>query len=372
MGKNLFFLILFIALFSACNLEQKTEGDSMYLLVGSYSDGITSGISVFNFDIQTGDYEFISDVKQVLNPSYLVVSPDEKMVYSVNETKEGGVSSFTFKKRKGILNFVNSQPAYGASPCYINMDKNKNFIVTANYNGGNISVFPLDNDGSIKPLSMNIDMVMTDSPDSKMHTAVFSPDETRLLVTDLGKDNIYTFKIKPYERNYFLELPPESTTKVETGSGPRHLAFHPNGKYLYCINELSGDVTVFNYKEGGLDEVQTIVSDTTQSSKRKGSADIHLTSDGRFLYSSNRLKADGIAIFTVNPENGKLTNVGYQLTGVHPRNFIITPNNKFLLCANLSSNNIQIFEIDSATGLLYNTEKEISLNQPVCLKFVKK
>ena len=131
-------------------------------------------------------------------------------------------------------------------------------------------------------------------------------------------------------------------------------------------------VTVFNYKDGCLDAIQTIDSDISQTSRRKGSADIHLTSDGKFLYSSNRLRSDGIAIFSVNPETGLLTSVGYQLTGIHPRNFLITPNDKFLLCANLNSNNIQIFEINSVTGLLCDTGKEILLEKPVCLKWVKK
>jgi len=372
MRKKLFFIMLCVASYSACTPVNKNIDTNMFLLVGSYSDGTTPGISVYNFDIQTGDYVYVSDIKQIENPSYLVVSQDELMVYSVNETQEGGVSSFNFNKNEGVLSFVNSQPAYGASPCYINMDKNKNFIVTANYSGGNISVFPLDTDGSIKPLSMNIDMIIPDSPNSRMHTAVFSPDESRLLITDLGKDNIYTFIINQNATESFLELPPESVTKLDQGSGPRHLAFHPNGKFLYCINELSGTVTFFNYNEGELLATQTIVSDTTQSSRRKGSADIHLTSDGRFLYSSNRIKNDGIAIFSVNSENGMLTSVGYQSTGIHPRNFLITPNDKFLLCANLNSNNIQIFEIDPDTGLLNNTGKEIILDKPVCMKWAEK
>jgi 6-phosphogluconolactonase (cycloisomerase 2 family) len=160
--------------------------------------------------------------------------------------------------------------------------------------------------------------------------------------------------------------------KLETGFGPRHLAFHPNGKYLYCIGELSGKVAVFTYNDYKPEIIQTINSDTTQTSGKKGSADIHLTSDGRFLYSSNRLKADGIAIFSVNQENGQLTFIGYQPTGIHPRNFTITPNDKFLLCANRDTNNIQIFEIDSVSGLLHNTGKDIHLDKPVCLKWIKK
>jgi len=346
--------------------------DRLFLLVGSYSNGTTAGISVYDFNIQTGDYTYISDIKQVANPSYLVVSQNERMVYSVNETQEGAASAFRFDKDKGVLSLVNSQPAKGANPCFINTDKGGNFIATANYSGGNISIFPLDSDGSIKPLSMNIDLNIPDSPVSHMHTLMFSPDETRLLATDLGKDQIYTFKIKQDAKDPFLELTPENITKLETGSGPRHLAFHPNGNYLYCINEIAGKVTVFAYKEGKPEAIQTVISDTTEANRRKGSADIHLTSDGKFLYSSNRLRADGIAIFSVNPENGLLTVIGYQSTGIHPRNFIITPNDKFLLCANQNSNNIQIFEIDPATGLLNDTGKVINLGRPVCLKWVKK
>ena len=360
------------AVFAGC-FSAGTSGDKhLFLLAGSYSDGSGAGISVYDFNIQTGDYTYISDIKQIVNPSYLVVSQDAQMVYSVNETQEGAVSAFRFDKRKGTLSFVNSQSAEGADPCYINTDKKGNFIITANYGSGNISVFPLDKNGSIKPLSMNIDLNIPNFPASHIHTVVFSPDEKRLLATDLGKDQMYSFKINPATRDSFLILPPENVTQSEPGSGPRHLAFHPNGKYLYCINELSGKITVFTYKEGKPEAIQSVTSDTTQTSDRKGSADIHLTSDGRFLYSSNRLNADGIAIFSVHPENGQLTRIGYQPTGIHPRNFIITPNNKFLLCANRDTNNIQIFEIDPATGLLRDTGKEIRIDKPVCLKWIKK
>jgi len=367
------FLVLFCFMsLASCTSTNKTDAEHLYLLVGSYSDGTGSGISVYDFNIQTGDYKYISDIKQIANPSYLVISPDEQTVYSVNETKEGGASAFRFDKEKGVLSFVNSQPGRSAGPCYINMDKGKNFIVTANYTGGSISVFPLAKDGSIMPLSMNIDMNPPDSSVSRIHTAAFTPDEKRLLVTDLGKDKIYTFEVKPEAKDSFLVVPPESVTTQETGSGPRHLAFHPNGKYLYCINELSGKITVFACKDYNINAIQSIASDTTQTTDKKGSADIHLTSDGKFLYSSNRLKSDGIAMFSVNSENGLLTKIGYQLTGIHPRNFIITPNDKFLLCANLLSNNIQIFEIDKATGLLHDTGKEIRLDKPVCLKWIRK
>jgi 6-phosphogluconolactonase (cycloisomerase 2 family) len=370
--KKIFFFLFCVVIFWGCSQTNKAKGEHLFLLIGCYSDGTTTGIAVCDFNINTGDYTLLSDIRGIENPSYLVISPDGQRVYSVNETNKGAVSAFRFDKSRGVLSLVNFQPTEGASPCYINLDKGENFIVTANYTGGNISVFPLDTDRSIKPLSMNIDLNTPNIPVSRAHTAVFSPDETRLLVTDLGKDHILSFKVQADADGIFLQLPPESVSNLETGDGPRHLAFHPNGKYLYCLNELSGKITVFAYDNNQLEKIQYIASDTTQASGRKGSADIHLTSDGKFLYSSNRLKADGIAIFAVDQENGKLTQAGHQLTGIHPRNFLISPNDKFLLCANLASNNIQIFEINAATGLLHDTGKEISLDKPVCLKWIKK
>ena len=372
MRKQIFFLfcLIFFAGYASADITGK---DHLFLLVGSYSDGTTSGISVYDFNIQTGDYSYVSDIKQIVNPSYLAVSQDEQMVYSVNETKEGAVSAFRFDKTKGILTLVNSQPVKGADPCYINVDKGKKFIVTANYSGGSITVFPLNEDGSIKQASVSEVTITTgQGPASHKHTVFFSPDETRLLVTDLGLDYITSYKINPERIDSMNALHNENRISLESGSGPRHLAFHPNGKYLYCINELSGKVTAFSYKEYMLEAIQSIASDTTQTSGKKGSADIHLTSDGRFLYSSNRLRADGIAIFSVNPENGLLTRIGYQSTGIHPRNFIITPNDQFLLCANRNTNNIQIFKIDPSTGLLHDTGKEILLDKPVCLKWIQK
>lgn len=341
---------------------------NLYLLAGSYSNGSTPGISVYDFDIQTGDWNSVSDLREIINPSYLVVSPDEKFVYSVNETDDGAVSAFGFDKASGALRFINRRPVEGGNPCYITVNKEQTVIITANYSGGNLSVLSLGNQGNIESLIQTIGF----TPQSHIHTVVFSPDEKYLLVTDLGADCIYTFEVTRKDNHFFLQQQPEKTVRLASGSGPRHLAFHPDKNTVYCINELSGKITVFTYEEGALSPVQYIASDTTSGNKRKGSADIHLSPDGKFLYASNRSKADGIAVFAVHPDDGKLTAVAYQATGLHPRNFIISPNGKYLLCANRNSNVIQIFAIDSATGYLQDTGKRIQLPQPVCLQWVNK
>ena len=374
--------LLFTALFfiSACQMKKNTpnvritpSGNNMYLLAGSYSTGETPGISVYDFNLQNADFELVSEVKNILNPSYLVVSPDKKMVYSVNETAPGAVSSFRFDQSTGTLSFINSQPTEGADPCYINIDNKQNFILTANYTGGSVSVFPLSESGKILPVSQNIDFNEENNRrPSHMHTVVFSPDREYVFATDLGKDRITRFKVDLTNINKMFLKKDGAAITLERGSGPRHIDFHPTRNFAYCINELSGKVTVFQCSASELTPIQYIVSDTTTVSEKKGSADIHVSPDGKFLYASNRLQNDGIAIFSIDRTTGKLTTAGYQKTEIHPRNFTISPNGKYLLCANRTSNTIQIFDVDRQTGLLSNTGKEIQINQPVCLKWVSK
>lgn len=166
-----------------------------------------------------------------------------------------------------------------------------------------------------------------------------------------------------------MPRPLSEMVTLPPGSGPRHLIFSKDGNYAYLITELSGKVIAFTYANGKLNAIQTITADTVQA---KGSADIHLSPDGKYLYTTNRLKEDGIAIFEVNPENGMLAKVGYQLTDPHPRHFNITPNGKYLLVACRDSNTIQVFRRDVKSGLLQTTGQDIKIDQPVCIQFAVK
>ena len=225
------------------------------------------------------------------------------------------------------MQLLNSQQTGGEDPCYIIASGNN--VITANYSGGSISVFPIAKDGSLLPASDIIQFKGTGVDKERQE-----------------KPHLHCVRITP---------------------GPRHLTFSPNGHYAYLINELSGTVIAFEYKDGDLKEIQTIAADTVNA---QGSADIHISPDGKFLYASNRLKADGIAIFSIHPDNGMLSKAGYQLTGIHPRNFIITPNGKYLLVACRDSNVIQVYERDTDTGLLTDVQQDIKVDKPVCIKFV--
>lgn len=346
------------------------EAIMIYLLIGSYSTVDKDGVFVYNLNTETGKTEYVSSISGLSNPSYLAISADEKFVYAVSESGENSSSAaLAFNKQKGNLTYINKQLTQSQGPCYILTDTDRNFSMTANYSGGSISVFPIDKDGSLKPLSQLFNFF----PESHLHMAIASPDKRYIFATDLGKDRIYKFDVKADADGKVLTQGKPEYFPVHKGAGPRHMVFHPNGKYFYCINELDGTVSCFTYNDGQLNEFQQIASDTVEHEGTKGSADIHISPDGKFLYSSNRLKNDGIAIFSINEETGKLTSVGYQQTGVHPRSFIITPNGKFLLVANQHSNTIQVFSIDPATGLLTDTKQDITtIDKPVCLKFIQK
>lgn len=352
-----------------------TTNQELTMLVGTYTAGDSKGIYSFRFDEETGTSIALSAV-EVENPSYLVPSADGKFVYAVSEfnNEQAAANAFAFDKEKGTFKFLNSQKTNGEDPCYI-ITNGKN-VVTANYSGGSISVFPIAKDGSLLPASdvIKFEGSGTDKErqeKSHLHCVRITPDGKYLLADNLGTDRIHKFTINPdanaENKESFLKEGSPTAFTVEAGSGPRHLTFAPNDNYAYLINELSGTVITFEYKDGNLKEIQTIAADTVGA---KGSADIHISPDGKFLYASNRLKADGIAIFRINPDNGMLTKAGYQLTGIHPRNFIITPNGKYLLVACRDDNVILVYKRNADTGLLTDIHKDIKVDKPVCVKFI--
>ena len=351
--------------------KQKESMENMYLIVGSYATPQEEGIKVYAWNYEKGEATYVSGLMGISNPSYQVVSADGSRVYSVGE--DDGLTStahvLSFDKANGKLTLLNTQLTQGGAPCYINITPDGKSVVTANYTGANISLIPLDASGrlteNVKTIAFTGEGEIKNRQDQPhLHCVEFTPDGKYLLANDLGTDKIHVFPLdsdgKPDEKETF-------DVSLEPASGPRHLCFSNDGRFAYLINEISGKVTTLSYDGKGLTPIQYIEADTVNA---KGSADIHLSPDGKFLYASNRLKADGIAIFSVNQETGLLTKAGYQLTGIHPRNFVMTPDGKFLLVACRDSNLVQIFSRDKETGLLVDTGKRIETSKPVCLKFI--
>ena len=356
----------------ACtSMKQKETMEKMYLMVGSYATPEEEGIKVYAWDGEKGEAAYVSGLKGISNPSYQVVSADGERVYSVGE--DDGLTStahaLSFDKSQGRLALMNTQLTQGGAPCYINLSPNEDFVITANYMGGSISVLPTETSGrlgeNVSTFAFEGEGVLKERQSQPhLHCVEFTPDGKFLLANDLGTDKIHVF---PLTSGGKLDEMGTFDVELEAGSGPRHLCFSKDGRFAYLINELSGKVTALSYNGETLTPIQYIEADTVNA---QGSADIHLSPDGKFLYASNRLKADGIAIFSVNQETGMLTKAGYQMTGIHPRNFVITPDGRFLLVACRDSNVIQIFSRDEKTGLLVDTGKTIETSKPVCLKFL--
>ena len=371
--------ITFALIISICFINlakgQMKEAKTFNLLVGTYSSAQNDGIFDYSFNAQTGDFELKSKLAGVENPSFLTVAHNGKHIYAVNEVREGTLSAFNFNPVSGLLAFMNKVSTGGDSPCYVSTDINDKYVFAGNYGSGSLSAILLNEDGSLgsdvqffQQEGSGIDNSRQKGP--HVHSTVISPDNKYLLVPDLGTDKVWIYRFDSGKNSKPLTPGIPSFISVKAGSGPRHITFHPNSKYVYLVHEMAGMVTAFDYKNGMLIEKQTITMLPPDFKGSIGAADIHVSPDGKFLYASNRGSANELVIYSIN-KKGILKFVGRQPTlGRSPRNFAIDPNGNYLLVANQSSNEIVIFKRDKKTGLLTHTGKKIQVSKPVCLKFV--
>ena len=357
-------------------MGQTSKNSNYYLLVGTYTnEAKTNGIHVYTFNTETGDVTEKSVTTGVRNPSFLAISDDRRNVYSVSEAGEGkGVNAYSFDPAIGKLTFLNSGSSGGNGPCYITVDKKKRWVFTANYGGGSLSATRLNKDGSlttdvqaIQHEGSSVDKSRQDKP--HVHSVVLSPDGDYLMVPDLGTDKVNIYRFNPAGEKPLVPASP-AFTSVHAGGGPRHLAFHPNGKHAYLILEMEGAVAAFDYKDGDLQPKQRVTMLAQDFKGKVGAADIHVSPDGKFLYASNRGEANEIVVYAIGKDGG-ITYTGRQSSGINtPRNFAIDPSGNFLLVGNQNGNDIAIFRRDQKTGLLSPTGKTIKVDKPVCLKFV--
>ncbi len=366
MKHNLRTLLVFIALFSA-NLNSQTYN----LLIGTYTNsGKSKGIYSYKLNLEKALFEQISVMKNVSNPSFLVITADKKYVYSVNESaNESAANAFNFDKLNGELTFINREFTNGKSPCYIST--NDKYIFTANYGGGSLSVFGRNTDGS---LTQNIQLIQHNGKsvnterqsESHIHQVLLAPDNKFVLATDLGADKVIVYKYNLAAK--FKILVPFDSITLKLGSGPRHATFNGLGTKLYVVQELDGTISVLDFKDGHLSLQQETTLDIQQGTINRA-ADIHLSPDGNFLYVTNRGSANNITCFKVD-NNGQLS-FKQQISsgGKGPRNFAITFDGKYLIIANQFSDNLVILSRNIKTGLLVDTGKRIEIGEPVCLIF---
>lgn len=338
------------------------SGPNEIIVCGTYTASGSHGVYSLLFDSGSGTLSVLDSARAV-NPSYVAISADASRVYAVDESGgNSGIYGMEFDPSTGHFGRVRRIGGTGDDPCFIALIGNE--IVTADYSGGSVSFFPIGPDGFPGERS-RCDRFTGCGPDTvrqttpHIHCTMPSPDGKHLFVTDLGTDRIYHYTIGPDG------ISPTDTIAVEAGFGPRHLAFTPDGRHCYAIGELSGKVLAMDFDGTTLLPRQTLQCDTLQA---RASADIHTSHDGKFLYASNRRKGDGIRTFSI-ADDGTLTDVGYTATGRHPRNFVISPDDRHLIVASRDDNRVEVYSRDIATGAL-SLRSTLSLPMPVCLRFL--
>lgn len=345
---------------------------SLWMLLGSYSSSSNDGIRLYQFDENTAEFKMISSLNGVSNPSFLVVSQDNRHLFAVGEDEglTSTANSISIDLYTGAMHLVDSKLTQGGAPCNITLSPDGKTLITANYFGGNISLFDVTDDGHLGEAHVISFTGSSVHPERQtkpyLHCVTFTPEGNYLLANDLGTDMIHQFPVYLDSDNR-MRIDEKGMTDVfvKASAGPRHLCFSPCGRFIYLVSELSGEVFTFSYKDGVIEQLQCIKADAFDAG---GSADIHVSPDGRFVYASHRLKGDGLSIMSVNAD-GTLQKIGYQPTGTHPRNFAITPNGKYILVACRDTDEVEIYERNSSTGLLTDTGRRISMPMPVCVKF---
>jgi len=353
--------------------------------IGTYTGPKSQGIYVAHFDSATGKLGAPELAVQTKNPSFLAIHPNHRWLYAVSEMSDfagqrtGAVSSFTIEKT-GKLTLLNQQSSGGSGPCHVAVDRAGKCVLVANYGSGSVAALPVEADGSLKPPAVSIQHHGSSVNPQRQagphaHFITTDPANRFALACDLGLDKVLVYRLaEPGTSPAAPLLAPNDppSVSVTPGSGPRHLAFHPNGRFVYLLDEIASTFTVFAYdaQRGSLRELQTI---STLPSEFKGDnlcAEVQVDVAGKFVYGSNR-GHDSIAVFAVDPSSGKLTLVERVASqGKTPRYFALDPTGHWLLAENQESNNLVVFPVAAQTGRLGAPMQTVAVGSPVCAVFV--
>lgn len=368
----------------AVSASSLAADDGVLMYVGTYTGEKSKGIYAFRFDSKTGKATSLGLAAEMPSPSFLAVHPSGKYLYAVSEISEfaqrktGAVAALAIGKTTGKLKLLNKSASGGAGPCHLVVDNAGRNVLVANYGGGSVASIGIDEDGSLRTEASSVIQHKGSSVnpgrqrEPHAHSINLDAANKFAVAADLGTDKLYVYKFDAEKGSLAANDPPD--TDMAPGSGPRHFAFHPTGKYAYAINELLCTMTALSYDaaKGTLNAEQTISTLPPGDSLKPGysTAEVVAHPSGTFLYGSNR-GHDTIVVYTVDSESGKLTYVENESTrGKTPRNFVIDPSGKWLLAENQSSDTIAVFAIDEKTGALAPHGDLIEAPSPVCIRFV--
>ena len=359
-------------------LAQRTKE---ILYVGTWSLRDSKGVYVFEFDRVRGKLKLLQTIHAQRGSNFLEPHASGKFLYTVNKASldemknSGSVSAFRIDSKTGTLSLLNERPSYGNDPCHVNIDKTGKWAFVSNYSEGNFVVLPIFDDGllgsssdSRKHLGGSVNPERQTK--SHVHAAMISPDNRFVVVADLGTDKVFSYKFDVSSGR--ISDADKPYAEVRPGCGPRHIAFHPSGKYVYVSEELTSTVAVFSYdkEKGALDVISDSVACLPSSfTGTSWLADIHTDPKGNFLYASNR-GHNSLSIFKILP-SGQIQLIGHEDTrGKTPRNFLVDKKGEYVLVANQDTDNIVVFKRDQKTGKLRYTGNQYKVPAPVCLKMV--
>ncbi len=358
---------------------RRPADDGLLVYVGTYTDDKRrEGIFRYRVDPRTGAWRPAGATDAGPNPSFLALHPRGRVLYAVNEVEQyegaasGAVSAFAVDPATGDLSLLGRRATGGGAPCYVSVDRAGRFALVANYVGGSVAAFPLGADGALGTTPQLLRHAGSGPRADRQekphaHSIVPDPSDRFALSADLGTDQILVYALG----GGAAPLAPASSVSLRPGAGPRHLAFHPAGRFVYVTDELDSTVGVFRFDPhtGALAPVQTVPAVSEPGAGERFTADLHFAPSGRFLYASVRGE-DVLAVFAVDQATGALTPVQRVSTGGHwPRNFGLDPSGRLLYVANQRSDSIVGFRVDPASGRLTPSGVRVELAAPVCVRF---
>jgi 6-phosphogluconolactonase len=348
---------------------------------GTHSAGAQKGISVAHFNSETGILTKPELVVEAPSPAYFILHPDGKHLYVCNSNdfakKYTGqtITAYSVDPKNGNLTLLNQQSSGGADPSYICMDATQRYVLVANYKGGSVAVIAIKPDGSLGEITANIkhtgrsvNTVRQTQPYA--HSIKLDPANRFALVADLGLDKLFVYRFNQETGTLSQNDPP--FVQVAPGSGPRHTAFHPNGKFVYLINEMACTIITYAWDStiGKLTELQTSSTLPADFKGKNSCAEIEVYPNGKFLYASNR-GHESLAVFAIDSTSGKISLLEHIPTQGHwPRNFTFDPTYKWLIVTNHNSDNAMVFKVDTTNGHLKSVGNPVPIVYPFCIRFL--
>lgn len=375
-------LMAMFAILPSTRLAGAGKASKEYLVYfGTYTDKDSKGIYACRFQPGTGKLTPVELAAQTPNPSFLAADPTGRYLFAANEigdyqgAKSGSITSFAIDPRSGKLTTLNTVASRGADPCHLTVDQSGKHVLVANYTGGSVTVLPVGPNGMLGESSDFVQHLGSSvNPDRQhephAHNVVLTAGDRFAVVADLGLDKLLVYRFNAGKGTLTPNDPPYG--RVKPGSGPRHIAFDPKGRFAYVITEMGNTITAFEWDNdrGSFNELQTVPTLPADFKGENTTAEIAVHPSGRYLYGSNR-GHDSIAVYAIDPAKGTLTFIEDVPTlGKEPRNFALDPTGAYLFAANQNSNTVVVFRVNPKNGRLTPAGRQFEVPSPVCVTFV--